>query len=209
MITSTNPAGRSPAPNPRRTHFTATKDRNIYKAATQALQALMETQDNLSNVLRSAGQNNSPGMNCQAVLEANIPRIPDGFTGQITTTSVSFIESRLGWTLGGTPEGPIPVYKNHTRHFTPYTRGKPSKHGKGTGRGRRRVPSTATAIQTPSLVSCRTETGPGHIKIDKPSVSLSLGLTSLNSGGAAHDANPALDSEEDRWNILDYNEESW
>ncbi|KAG8683540.1 hypothetical protein FRC09_016019, partial [Ceratobasidium sp. 395] len=60
MITSTNPAGRSPTPNPRHTCFTATKDRNIYKAATQALQALMETQDKLRNILRSAGQMSRP-----------------------------------------------------------------------------------------------------------------------------------------------------
>ncbi|KAG8715453.1 hypothetical protein FRC09_016600 [Ceratobasidium sp. 395] len=71
------------------TRFTATEDSNMIDLATQALQALMETQDELRTILRSVGNTVSPR---RPLIEANYLPIPDRFTGQLTT----LLASRIG-----------------------------------------------------------------------------------------------------------------
>ncbi|KAG8783514.1 hypothetical protein FRC12_019647 [Ceratobasidium sp. 428] len=193
-------------------------DGNFIDLATQALQALMETQDELRNVLRSAGQTGNAGSNRRTAIDANIPRNPDGFTSQITATLVSRAPAtpkRIAWTgtSGGAPEVPGQFYGNRNKWFAPYLHGKLSKCGKGSDRGRKRFPSTAT-VQTASIVVCSgTKTGPEPIKINEPGASPSIGPTGLDAGSSTHgvptDADLSLESDDDCWNIPDYDEESW
>ncbi|KAG8725311.1 hypothetical protein FRC09_002673 [Ceratobasidium sp. 395] len=230
MIAGPNTPGRSPTTNPGRTCFAASEGGNIINLAAQALQALMETQDELRNVLRSAGQTGNAGSNRQAILEANIPHIPDRFTGQITTTLASCIstddqvlveitqqvnglylqECRL---LQSKSLGPGLREELRSKWFAPYSRGKLSKGGKGKGRGGKGFPSTATLPAPLIVVGSGTRTRPSPIEIDKPRASPPLGTTSLDAGSSTHgaqtDADPSLESDKDGWKIPHYDEESW
>ncbi|KAG8732934.1 hypothetical protein FRC12_019031 [Ceratobasidium sp. 428] len=221
MIAGADHPGHSPSPNQRCTRFTASEDGNIVDIATQALPALMETQEDLHSALRSAGASRSSpiGSSRRPTIQADIPIIPDRFTGQISTTLASRIGApaspkRIAWTgpSGTTPEVPVQVFGNWSKRFAPYTRGKPSKRGKGTGRGGKKFSSTAT-LQTAPIVHAGADAGPEPIEINEPGASPSLGQTGLDASSSAHaappDADPLLESEEDGWNIPDYDEESW
>ncbi|KAG8733787.1 hypothetical protein FRC12_018760 [Ceratobasidium sp. 428] len=214
--------GHSPSPNQRCTQFTATEDGNIVDIATQALQALMETQEDLRSVLRSAGANRtSPtGSTRSPTIQANIPLIPDGFTGQILTT----LASRIGMdneVLVEITQRINGLYLQERRLLRSALLGLAlqeqfrSKRGKGTGRGGKKLSSTTT-LQTAPIAHAGADAGPEPIEINEPGVSLSLGPTGLDAGSSAHaappgtlNADPSLESEEDGWNIPDYDEESW
>ncbi|KAG8720806.1 hypothetical protein FRC09_008934 [Ceratobasidium sp. 395] len=201
----------------RRTRFTATEDGNIVDLSS-ALQALMDTRDELRNVIQRVGSTGSPR---RPLLQAKYPPIPDGFTGQITTS----LASRIGADdsiLVKITQRINRMYLQERQLLRSGSLGtalqmaslpaRPRSTGTAASRGGKKLPGTAT-LQAETVDRPRTESGPEPIEIDGPGEISPLGETSPNAGSstlvAQTDADPSLDSEDDGWTIPDYDDGSW
>ncbi|QRV92243.1 Transposon Ty3-I Gag-Pol polyprotein [Ceratobasidium sp. AG-Ba] len=221
-------SGDTPSFPPSPARFAASEDGHIIEIASQAIEALRVTQNELQNALRgvtanATGPPKAP-RSSRPTIEVEYPSIPEGFTGQIGTTLSSRIGAhaapkpkRIGWITDPDTNARTLVYGNKAKRFAPYKRGKPpARGGKSQGRWSKRD-SGAPALQNEHADSYSKKSD-GHSPIEIDELESSTGRSGSGSRESDREDAPATvpeppvldeDMEDDGWLIRDYDEEEY
>ncbi|QRV81672.1 Transposon Ty3-I Gag-Pol polyprotein [Ceratobasidium sp. AG-Ba] len=176
---------------------------NVSDTTANAIQALLEAQEELRDALRSIAGTNPTR---RPRLEVTIPQVPAGFNGTVGTSLASRI---------GAPTAPKalrglqrtdnqkPLYSNKSKRFTPYARGKKARKGQWKQAQEKQL--AAAAVPLPTDASTGSTSPPeapsliGTTETTSSEPSQSSGSSPANSDAFGHLGSAQTDPEELDW----------
>ncbi|KAG9085955.1 hypothetical protein FRC07_013245 [Ceratobasidium sp. 392] len=192
-------------PIPRRAWFTADINGRTTNATASAIQALAAAQEWLQHMLANII---SAEWHSQPSVQADVPRIPPGFTGTIKTSLASQIGAR-GGRPPTAPKGFTPLFGNKTLRLTPqYTPIPCNKQTVRGARGAGRGGKTISASPSLPISSTSARAEPDKpASSGKPDPSKTPGLSSSGPISFEGSTPSVAEDPELDWDIPDYDTE--